>query len=174
MSITLPPARLPHLPLPNIHALPTIPSVGCAGGNGATYIGEQFGDLPDLNAISHIKALKKSMDEQIYALIKGELPDAARPAVYAARAAQLVSQVASLVSLLNTLTTSVTAEAQASISFCNAKIAEMNQAKSALQNIPESARTNVQRLMLTRYNEYASELNGQIARLNSTIDCVAS
>lgn len=174
MSVTLPPARLPHLPLPNIHSLPSIPSVGCAGGNATTYLGEQFGDLPDLNAIAHIKALKKAMDEQIYALIQGELPDAARPAVYAARAAQLVNYVASLVSLLNTLTGSVVAEAQASISFCNAKIAEINQAQSALQNLPESARTSVQRLMLARYNEYASELNGQIARLNSTIDCVAS
>ena len=174
MSVTLPPARLPHLPLPNIHSLPTIPSVGCAGGNGATYIGEQFGDLPDLASVLHIKALTKSMSEQIYALVQGELPDSARPAVYAARAAQLVNYVASLVSLLNTLTNSVVAEAQASISFCNAKIAEVNGAKSALQSIPEAARTSVQRLMLTRYNEYAGELNGQIARLNATIDCVAS
>jgi hypothetical protein len=174
MSAYVPPAKLPNIPLPQIRSLPHIPFVGCAGGSATTFIGEQFGDLPDMATVLHIKALKKSLEEQIYALIQGELPDALRPPVYAARAAQLVAEVLEIVATLNTIIGGVIGEAEAAISFVNGKIGEMNAARAAIMNIPPTARTAAQRLMLGRYNEVATELNGQISRLQSTITCIAA
>jgi hypothetical protein len=170
----VPAPKLPHFPLPNVRGLPSIPHVGCAGGNGASYVGEQFGNLPDLHAALAMKKLKKALEEQIYALIQGQLPDATRPPVYAARAAQLVNEVAELVQTLNETIAIVTAEANASINFVNEKISDINAAKSAVLTIPAGARSAVQRLALQRYNEYLGELNSQVGRLQATIACIAS
>lgn len=170
----VPAPRLPHLPLPNVRGLPNIPHVGCAGGNGTTYLGEQFGNLPDLHAALAVKKLKKALEEQIYALIQGQLPDATRPPVYAARAAQLTNEVAQLVQALNQTIAGVTAEANASINFINGKINDINAARTAVLSIPAGARSAVQRLALQRYNEYLGELNSQVGRLQATIACIAA
>ena len=77
----IPQPKLPSLSLPTIRSLPTIPFVGCAGGDGTTYLGDQFGNLPDLQAALHAKALKKALVEQVYALVQGQLPDPARRAI---------------------------------------------------------------------------------------------
>jgi hypothetical protein len=165
---------LPHLPLPNVRGLPNVPHVGCAGGSATSYLGEQFGNLPDLHAALAIKKLKKALEEQIYALIQGQLPDPTRPPVYAARAAQLVNEVAELVQMLNNLIAQAAAEVNASINFINGKINDINAAKTAVLSIPQGARSAVQRLALQRYNEYLGELNSQIDRLNATIACISS
>jgi len=170
----LPPPKLPHLPLPNVRGLPNIPHVGCAGGSATSYLGEQFGGLPDLQAALAMKNLKKALEEQIYALIQGELPDATRPPVYAARAAQLVNEVADVVQALNQLIAQVTAEANASINFINSKIDDINAAKSIVLTIPAAARNGVQRLALERYDEYLGELNSQAGRLQATMACIAA
>lgn len=170
----IPPPRLPHLPLPNVRGLPNIPHVGCAGGSATTYLGEQFGNLPDLNAALHIKNLKKTLEEQIYALIQGQLPDPTRPPVYAARAAQLVNEVAELVQMLNQVIADATAEANAAINFINGKINDINAAKTAVLTIPAGARSAVQRLALQRYEEYLGELNSQVGRLQATIECIST
>lgn len=170
----VPPPRLPHLPLPNVRGLPNIPHVGCAGGSATSYLGEQFGNLPDLHAALAMKNLKKALEEQIYALIQGQLPDAVRPPVYAARAAQLINEVAELVQTLNQVIAGVTAEANAAINFVNGKINDINAAKSAVVAIPAGARSAVQRLALQRYNEYLGELNSQVGRLEATIACIAA
>jgi len=172
--MSVPEPRLPHITLPNIRAIPTIPHVGCAGATGTTYVGAQFGNVPDIGAALAIKALKKSLEEQIYALIQGELPQPARAPIYAVRAAQLADEVAEVVATLNGLIAGVTAEANAAIDFVNGQIAGVNQAKNALEEIPEGARDVVQRLMIERYTRYAGELAAQAARLESTIECIAA
>jgi hypothetical protein len=174
MSVHIPAAKLPDLPLPTIRPLPSIPGVGCAGGHATTLIGEQFGDLPDIATVLHIKALKKAMDEQIYALIQGELPDSLRPDVYAARAAELAAYVIEIVNTINTIIGGIVAEAEAAIAAVHEKIAEMESALAVIESVPSYARTALQQLMFGRYNEYVAELNGQAARLQSTIACVAA
>jgi hypothetical protein len=170
----IPQPKLPHLPLPHIRGIPNIPHVGCSGASGTSYLGEQFGNLPDLHAALAMKNLKKAIEEQIYALIQGELPDAVRPPVYAARAAQLINEVAELVQTLNQVIAGVIAEANASINFINGKINDINAAKNTVLAIPAGARSAVQRLALQRYNEYLGELNAQVGRLQTTIGCISS
>ena len=173
MNLQISSPRLPHIPLPTIRSAPHIPGVGCAGSDTTTLIGEQLGNLPDLDAATHIKALKKAIEEQIYALIQGELPDATRPPVYAARAAELIDYVTEIVSDLNEIIGGVIAEATASINFINGKISDLSAAQSELLSIPEAARSQVQQLGVTRFNEYFGELNAQLSRLDSTISCIA-
>lgn len=170
----VPAPRLPHLTLPTVRPIPTIPHVGCAGGSGTTYVGAQFGNLPDLHAALAIKKLKKALEEQIYALVQGQLPDLTRPPVYAARAAQLVNEVAELVQTLNQVVTGLIAEANAAINFVNGTINDINAAKAALETVPEGARNAVQRLMMQRYERYLGELNAQVGRLQSTITCIST
>lgn len=167
-------AKLPSVTLPTIRSMPSIPSVGCAGGDGTSYIGEQFGGLPDVQAALHLKALTKAINEQIYALLQGELPQPARAPVYAARAAQLAQYVVSLASTLNEVVGRVTGEATATINFINGKISEVNAAKAAIMSVPSASHSAAQRLLLSRYNTYASELNAQIARVNATVSCIGA
>ncbi|HEY6232796.1 MAG TPA: hypothetical protein VIW64_16145 [Pyrinomonadaceae bacterium] len=174
MTLQVPPPKLPHIALPNVRAIPTIPHVGCAGAQGTTYVGQQFGNAPDIGAARAIKALKKALEEQIYALLQGELPQPARAPIYAARAAQLADEVADVVATLNDLIAGVTAETNAAISFVNDTIAEVNQAQSTLLEIPEGARDVVQRVMIERYTRYAGELTAQAARLGTTIECISA
>jgi len=170
----IPQAKLPNITLPTIRSIPSIPHVGSAGASGTTYIGEQFGNLPDLHAVLHIKTLKKALEEQIYALIQGKLPDPARPIPYDARALQLVDEVAELASSLNDVVAGVMAEVNAAIDFVNGKIAEVNAAKAAIESVPQGARDAVQQLMLQRHDRYAHELTAQAGRLESTIESIGS
>jgi ElaB/YqjD/DUF883 family membrane-anchored ribosome-binding protein len=169
----IPPPKLPRLGVPQIRSLPQLPNVGCAPGNATSFVGNQFGNLPDLNAVLQIRALKKALEEQIYALIDGQLPQIARAPRYAQRAAQVTQQVAQLVAALNQILAAANAEAQAAVAAVNSKIGEVNTAKNDILSIPESARSTAQRRMLMRYNEYVGELNGQIARLESTLGCLS-
>jgi hypothetical protein len=169
----LPTPKLPIGNLPTVRVPVDIPSVGCPGSAGTSYVGQQFGNLPDLHTALHLKALKKAMEEQIYALIQGELPVLARAPIYAARAAQLVSYVAALVSTLNSVVDGVTGEVNAATGFINNKVAELNGLAAGIEGVPASARTAAQRLALTRYEEYVGELNAQSTRLQSTMACLA-
>jgi hypothetical protein len=170
----LPEPKPPISALPVIRVPVDIPSVGCPGAHGTSFIGEQFGNLPDIQSALHIKALKKAMEEQIYALIQGELPVLARAPIYAARAAQLIDYVASLVATLETVVNAVTAEVNAATAFINQKTAELNGAIAELESVPESARTATQRLALQRRQEYLGELDAQASRLATTLSCLAA
>lgn len=172
MSIPLP--RLPNITLPTIRSIPTIPFVGCAGADGTSYVGKQFGNLPDLHSLLHVRTLKKALAEQIYALIQGELPDALRPAPYAARAAQLINEVAQLTSALTSIVNDVSSDINDAIGFVDEKITAINAAKNAIAAVPDEARSAVQRVMFERYGRYAQELNAQKGRLQSTLACVTS
>jgi hypothetical protein len=175
MSGPLVPApKLPHVALPNIRSIPTIPHVGCAGAHGNSYVGSQFGNVPDIGAVLAIKAVKKALVEQMFALLKGELTDIPRAAAYAARLATITDEVADITATLNSVVTAVTNEANAAITAVNAKVTELNTAKAALEAIPVGARNAVQRLMITRYTRYVGELNAQAGRLQSTIECIAA
>jgi hypothetical protein len=174
MSAVIPEPKLPHVSLPAIREIPIIPHVGCAGAQGTTYVGQQFGNVPDIGAVLAIKALKKALEEQLFALLKGELPDIPRAAAYAARLVQLTAEVAEIVATLNNVVANVMSEVNAAIEVVNTKVEELNMAKDQLLAIPENARSAVQRLMIERYTRYFGELNAQAGRLQSTIECIAS
>jgi hypothetical protein len=171
---TTPQPKLPNLNLPAIRNLPTIPHVGCSPGDGNSYAGRQFGNAPDLNSILQIKGQKKSLEEQIYALIQGELGQIPRAPIYAARAAQLTDEVAELVDTMTSIVDEVTNNVNDSIAYIDQQIATVDQAKNALLAIPAGARSAVDRLMIERYGRYAGELNAQKTRLQSTLDCLAA
>src|SRR5260221_618809 len=111
MTFQIPEAKLPHLTLPAIRDVPHLSNIGCAGGDTNAYLGKQFGNLPDLHAVLHLKAATKWMTEQIYALVQGEAPQPARSPIYAARAAQLVTQLADMTTTLTDTIDSVVSEA---------------------------------------------------------------
>lgn len=169
----IPDAKPPNLNLPAIRNLPTIPHVGCAPGDPNSFVGEQFGNAPDLNSILSIRALIKSLEEQIYALIQGKLPDALRPAPYDARAIQLTAQVAELVDAMNTIVDQVTGSVNAAIDYANEQLAAVNQAKAAIEAVPAGARSAVDRLMIERYGRYAQELNAQVGRMQASLACIS-
>lgn len=171
----IPQPKLPNITLPAIGNIPTLPlGIGCAGADANSYLGEQFGNLPSLHKLLHLKTLRKALNEQIYALIQGELPDAARPAPYAARAAQLTDEVAELVSGINDVVSEVSGEIDAARDFVNEKIAAVNDAKNLIESTPAAARSAVQKLMVERYGRYAQELNAQAGRLQSALTCISA
>lgn len=173
-EFNIPVPKLPSVTLPSIRGLSNIPGVGCPGALGTTFVGEQFGNLPDLQVLAHIKSLKKAMEEQIYALIQGQLPFITRPPVYAARAAQLIAYVAQIIAALNQIVGGIIAEVNAAVGFIQQKRSELNSALSIVMAIPASTRTAAQRLMLQRYREYVGELDAQKMRLLSSISCLLS
>jgi hypothetical protein len=155
--------------------VPTLPlGIGCAGADGNSYLGKQFGNLPSLHKLLHLKTLQKALNEQIYVLIQGKLSDALRPVPYDARAVQLTNEVATLETEITSVVNEVTGDINASIDFVNEKVAAVNEAKALIESVPAGARTAVQKLMLERYGRYAQELNAQIGRLQSALSCVQS
>jgi hypothetical protein len=164
--------KLPNFNLPAIRNLPTISGVGCAGGNATSYLGSQFGGLPDLQAVLHIKALKKQYEDMMLTLIEGYVPAVLRQPVWAVRVASYDTYVANLVAEANTLINGVMAEINGSIAFINTKVGELNTAKNQLLSIPLDARTKVQAAMIERYNRYLGELDAQVNRLQSTLNCI--
>lgn len=168
----LPGLKLPSLSLPNIRPMPHIPGVGCVASDGHSYIGEQFGNLPDFQAVQAIRQLQKVINEQIAALIEGYLPTAARQPLWAARVVVLTQYVADLNSLLIEVVGRATTEIGATVDFINGKKSEVQGALNVIAAIPESARTTTQRLMAARYQEYLGELDAQVTRLQSTLGCL--
>jgi hypothetical protein len=170
--IGIPPPKPPHIPLPMIRLPIHIPQVGCPGAEAQSYIGEQFGNLPDLYDALHIKHLRKVINDQIYALLKGKLPTIIRAGLYAIKAVELINYVSSIISILNQVIAQAIAEYNAVIVFINKKKGELNAAIQGINSIPGSARTAVQRLALQRYQEYLGELDLQLSRLATSISCI--
>lgn len=171
-TLQIPQAKLPSINLPAIRSIPSIPGVGCVGASGSSYLGQQFGNVPDVLAAAHLRALIKAYTDQIFALIKGELSDVPRAIAYAAKAAELAQYVIDLTTELNQVIGDVVGEVTGTINFVNSKIEEVNTAASLIEAIPQEARSKLQNLALSRYNEYLQELNQQIARLQSTVTCI--
>lgn len=169
---TIPQAKLPHLGLPAIANLPHLPHIGCAGADANTYIGKQFGNLPDLQTVLHLKAAKKFVEEQIFALLKGQLPFVTRPPFYAAREAQLTAELVEMATELTDAIGRVVSEATAAIDGVNGMVAQVNAAKNEIEGIPEAARSALQRAALDEHNACVAELNAQATRLQSSITCV--
>jgi hypothetical protein len=90
----IPAAKLPQFALPAIRIPVHIPHVGCPGSDGRSYIGEQFGSLPDLYDALHTKHLRKVINDQIYALLKGQLPTIFRKVLYLQKAQTAVQKLA--------------------------------------------------------------------------------
>lgn len=169
---TLPTAKLPSWTIPTVRGLPTIPNVGCVSGSATTQVGNQFGNLPDLNALPHVKALQKLITEQIGTLLEGQQITAIRAPLYAVRQARLVTEMASMISTATSIASQVTADINATISGCNAKIADLNAAKNAILATPVQLRSTVQTKALGCYNAYIGEVNGQIGKLQTTLGCL--
>lgn len=172
MSI-LPSAKLPSWNLPSVRSLPTIPNVGCISGNPTTIVGDQMGSFPDIQALPHIKSLKKVINEQIGTLLEGKLPDLPRAVLFEARKARLTTELAQVVGKATAMASQIQADVNATINACNEKINDLNAAKDEILQLPEQARSAVQTKSLERYNEYADEINSQIDRLQSSLGCLA-
>lgn len=170
----LPSLKLPSLNLPHIRSMPSIPGVGCVPSDGHSYLGEQFGNLPDMQTLLHVKHLKARVAEEIEMLIEGYLPSAARAPLWAARVAKLTEYIAELNEVLSETVGRAAAEINATLSFISSKQAELNSALNQIQAVPEAARSATQRLMAQRYNEYLGELDAQATRLQATIACFSS
>ena len=174
MTIQIPPPRTIQITPPQIRLPIDIPFVGCTGGSAKTMVGKQLGNIPDLATLLHIRTIKKAIEEQIYALLQGMLPDLLRPPVYAARAAQLLTEVVAFIATLNQVISQVLAEVNAAIGFINQKVTELENAANELLALPGNALSAAQQLMLQRYEEYTGELNAQAGRLQSTLGCLIS
>ena len=172
--MSTPDAKLPHTTLPTIRSVPAIPHVGSPGATGLSYIGAQFGNLPDLHALAHLKSMKKALEEQVYALIQGKLPFATRPPIYDARAVQLTSELADLATLRASVIAALTNELTTAINSVNGKSGEMNAKRAVLQAIPAGARRPVERLMIQRYQRYAGDLDAQAGRLAAAVASLSS
>jgi hypothetical protein len=171
--VHIPPPKLPELGLPTIRVPLHIPHVGCPGAEAQSYLGGQFGNLPDLYDALHTKNLRKVINDQIYALLKGQLPTVIRRGFYYQKMLELIRQVAEMISVLNQVIAQAIAEYNAVIAFINRKKGELNRAIQDINGIPGSGRSAVQRLAVQRYQEYLGELDLQISRLNTSISCVA-
>lgn len=169
MSFQLPPAKLPSFNVPTVRGLPTIPTVGTISGSATTIVGEQFGNLPDIQALPHVKALQKVITEQIGMLIEGKLPTIARAPLYDVRQLRLVAELAQIVAMAASVVAQVQAEIDAGIQAANAKIADINAAKNAILQTPANVRSTVQNKALGRYNEYIGEVNQQKSRLQTAL-----
>ncbi|MGA9774012.1 MAG: hypothetical protein WBV94_33585 [Blastocatellia bacterium] len=170
---SIPPPKPWHIPLPTIRLPIHIPQVGCPGADATSLVGEQFGSLPDLYDALHVKHLRKVINDQIYALLKGQLPTALRKVLYLQKAIELINYITSIIAVLNQVIGQAIAEYNAVIGFINQKKAELNAAIAAIHGIPAAAQTATHKLALQRYQEYLGELDKQIARLNTSISCIA-
>jgi hypothetical protein len=173
MSNSLPQPKLPNWTLPNVRNVPTIPNVGCVSGDATTVVGAQMGNFPDIQALPHVKALNKVITEQIGTLLEGKLPDAPRAVVFEARRARLVTELTQIVNLATQTANQIQADVNATINACNEKINDINAAKNEISQLPETVRSAVQTKALERYDEYATEVTGQIGRLQASLGCLA-
>jgi hypothetical protein len=170
--LNIPEAKLPDLPLPAIRLPVHLPRIGCPGADARSYIGEQFGSLPDLYDALHIKHLRKIINDQIYALLKGQLPTPLRKPLYYEKALDLIQHIAELIAVFNQVIGQVIAEYNATIAFINQKKGELNQKIAEIGGIPGGSQTAVHRLALQRYNEYIGELDQQVSRLGTSVTCI--
>jgi hypothetical protein len=171
MSI-IPEPKLPDYPLPQIRIPVHLPRIGCPGADARSYIGEQFGNMPDLKDALHIKHLKKILNDQIYALIKGQLPTILRAGFYIEKAFDLLQHIAELIAVFNQVIGQCIAEYNATVNFINQKKAELQSAIGELEAIPSGARSAVQQLAIQRKTEYLGELDQQVTRLQTSITCL--
>lgn len=164
--------KLPPASLPTIRNLPTIPLIGCAGGDAHSYFGDQFGGLPDLEAILHMKARIRYFQEQVDMMIEGYVPAALRQPVWAIRVEDYLEEIATLTAEVASLVGAITDYVNSSLGFINDKVNELNDAKAALESIPEDARSKVQQKMIERYDKYIGRLEAQAGRLQATLTCI--
>ena len=168
----IPEPKLPDLSLPNIRLPIHIPKVGCPGADARSYVGEQFGSMPDLYDALHLKHLRKVTNDQIFALLKGKLPTVLRKFEYAQKALELIQDVQDFIAVLNQVIGQVIAEYNATIGFINQKKSELQNSIASLESISAGARTAVQKLAIQRKQEYIGELNKQLSKLQISISCI--
>ena len=170
--MSIPQPKLPNIPLPTIRIPIHIPHIGCPGADATSYLGGQFGNLPDIQDALHIKHLRKVLNDKIYAFLKGKLPTILRAPLYDSKALELIAQVAEMVSVLNQVIGQAIAEYNATIGFIASKKNELNAAIAGIGAIPASALSATNSLARERYQEYVGELDAQAGRLATSISCI--
>jgi hypothetical protein len=168
----LPKIKLPNVRTPRIKGIPSLPKVGCAGGNPNAYFGNQYGNLPDVAALLHLRHLKKVIEDHIGTLIDGYLPTLLRKPKYVVRVLRLTREVQQVARQIVTLVSAAQSEYGAQLNYVNRQIAEVNGAARELAALPASARSEVQTHLLNRYNEYAADLNAQAGRIQQALGCL--
>jgi hypothetical protein len=169
----LPKPTLPNVKTPRIRRIPSLPGgIGCAGGNPSSYVGNQFGNQPDVAALLHLKALKKLINDNIGTLIDGYLPTVLRKPKYVVRVVKLTKEVEKVVRQIADTVASAQAEYNAQLAYVNQVIGEVNSAAAEINTLPASARSQAQNHLLNRYNEYAADLNAQAGRIQQALRCL--
>jgi hypothetical protein len=172
--------NIPNIPtakvVSRLHAtirLPVhIPKIGCPGADSRSYVGEQFGNLPDIADALHLKHAIKVTNDAIYTLLKGQLPTPIRKVLYNKKALDLIKDVADFIETMNEVIGVAINEYNATIAFINQKQGELNGLITGLDAIPTNAQNAVNRLARQRYQEYLGELDQQVARLQTSILCL--
>jgi hypothetical protein len=137
--MNIPNAKIPDYALPAIRLPIHIPHVGCPGADARSYVGQQFGNLPDLYDALHVKHLRKVLNDQIYALLKGQLPTILRKVLYYQKALELIQHVIAMVAVMNQVIGQAVAEYNATVAFLNQKKGELNASIAAINGIPASS-----------------------------------
>ncbi|HEX8565415.1 MAG TPA: hypothetical protein VF648_07060 [Pyrinomonadaceae bacterium] len=169
-----PELKLPHLQLPQIRPLPSIPFVGCIPATPETLVGRQMGKQPDLSALAHIRALKKNIIEKLIILLEGQLPDFPRKIAYETNRVRLVAELAEIVAEGVAIAARLAADAQENIEEINNQIDILNEGISAYQEIGEAVRTRIQQKTIDRFGEYINELEQQKGRWESVMSCITA
>jgi hypothetical protein len=165
--------KLPHIQLPAIRPLPSIPFVNCIPATPEKLTGKQMGAQPDLSALAHIRSLKKNITEKLIILLEGKLPDLPRSIAYEANRVRLVAELAEIIQRGTQIAQQLTEDANGNIAEINDRIEILNEGVAAYTDIAEGARTTIQQKTIDRFGEYIDELNQQKGRWQSVLSCIA-
>ena len=166
--------RVPTIQLPFVPTFPSLPFIGCFGGDGKTYIGKKYGNRPDIQKLLHIKQLKKWFRENIDGYIEGKLDNPLRAVAFDARAIRLGLELAEIIEDFNETVGQITEEIDAGLDLVNGRINELNGLRGELLALSGDSLSKADQLMLERYNEYLGELDAQVTRLNGSRNCIGA
>jgi hypothetical protein len=167
-----PPPDIPHFQTPDILGLPHLPLMGCIMGTGTFYSGRQHGDRPHNKVIDQIKHYRQTLLDEIETLIDGQLDNPLRAARFAQKVIDYVDRIANFVQKLNDAIGKVLTEINEDLAFTNQTQQELTAELNKLMAVPETARTELEKLGVTRYNEYLGKLSAQVGRLQGLVNCV--
>ncbi len=158
--------------LPEIRGPFTIPNIGEAGGDPTVFINGQMGSMPDINALIHMESLEWLFTEFMFTYLKGQLPDAVRPAVYEAERAIMEVRKGQMLAARAALAATLQAEVTSSINYVNQKIGEQSDEIDGLEAI--EGRTKIEQLRLQRKTEAKEENEAKLGRLQGLSDWLNS
>ena len=156
--------------LPEFRGPASIPNIGELGGDPTFFVNGQLGSMPDLNGLIHMQSLEWLYTEFIFTYLEGQLPDAARPAVYEAERLVMVARKAQMLAARGALAATLNAEVSSSINYVNQKITQQGNEIGALEDIPPERRSKIEQLRLQRKTEAREENQAKLGRLQALSD----